>query len=46
MVNRRAPSGRLRTFAEIMECRSVDMCCVQESRFRVKSVRTIKGTYA
>ena len=35
--------GRLGETVEILESRSVDICCVQETRFRVKSFRMISG---
>ena len=39
-------SGRSREIVEMLELRSLVTCCVQESRFRGKSVRIISGRAA
>ena len=38
--------GWLREIAEMLERRSVDVCCVQETRFRGMSLRMISGKAA
>ena len=35
--------SRLGEIVEMLELRSLDICCVQETRFRGKSVRMISG---
>ena len=38
--------SRSEEIAEMLECRSVDNCCVQDSKFRGKVVRMICGKAA
>ena len=38
--------GRAGEVVEMLECRSVDVCCVQEVRWRGASVRFVEGRRA
>ena len=42
-INVNTLRGRVREVVETLSCRKMDVCCIQETRYRGDNCRTIKG---